>query len=476
LICTSNVTANTLTSGVAGYRYSINTRAVYHVTAGDNWYGTNSLNPYIGVTMSSSRQYLHIAAQDKAGNLSETVHIVISPEDVIFWPVMTDQIRIEEGENVYKHPGEENTYYVKADGTTPFTVSFTGRILGSANKNYQINQLQFLTRNTSGNESEGMMKLMVPMKNPVTAGSHTYQNTDVQKQYENEFCMEDASYTRIQRSDYCKKLQVTQTFKLGPPLHGSRISMVPGAGVMTSEIQVISDRETDRRNGIWLIPDGRGPEIVGLEIPEETLDPHAAKWSYCITVSATDQGSGLKNLWLEIHNTDNGGYEKIEDEDGDGRITLEITSEKSLFLGKYSVIAYARDCVGNETTAVFGLDGIAVDAVIEKIRDPQSKVFKKGESGILKVQAFGYVEKMEVLFPEEWMAADSSINRSFVYEAEEYLQQEEISFMVPLQASEGEVIITVKAYKDDQIVEVDPKLTTITIAGSVLEELRTRLR
>ena len=48
--------------------------------------------------------------------------------------------------------------------------------------------------------------------------------------------------------------------------------------------------------------------------------------------------------------------------------------------------------------------------------------------------------------------------------------------MIPLEAPEGIFEITVRAYKGDKKLETHPAISTLEVNGSVLDELRTRLR
>lgn len=476
-ICTSNITENTLISGVAGYYYQVSEEPAYDVSKEDLWYSDSGPEPYISVTMKEAVQYLHVAGVDKAGNLAQTVHIPISEKEIIYWPVLTEQIMLEESESVYKLPGAKETYYVKGDGTTPFMVSYHSRLQGAARKDYQINQLGFVTKviSETGGE-EGRLKVLVPMRNDIFAGSYSYESAEMHKQYENGFCLEEAAFTAVRSRDYCKRIHIVQAFTVSPDRDGQKIQLTPQAGILTEEIQILSDEKLDEENEIYLIPDGQGPAISGLEIPEMEIKENAAVWEYTIIVKAEDSGSGLKDFYLEILNTENGGRLLLEDEDQDGSILLQITSDNALFLGSFSVIAYAADQVGNETTESYGLTGIAVNAAVEKMRPPQSTIFKKGESGLLKIQAYGYVDRVEVIFPKNWSEINPALNRTFLYEEPGYMQTEEIQFMVPLQAKEEKTAIKVRAYKGEQMVEVEPELLTITVEGNILEEIRTRLR
>ena len=49
--------------------------------------------------------------------------------------------------------------------------------------------------------------------------------------------------------------------------------------------------------------------------------------------------------------------------------------------------------------------------------------------------------------------------------------------MIPLEAAEGgEYTITVRAYKGDSRLEEFPELAVLEVNGSILEDIRTRLR
>lgn len=473
-ISISNITSNELISGVSGYRYCTNNKQNYDVTEADVWYGSSHEHPYIGINLEEGKRYLHIAAQDKAGNLSGTTHVSIAPEDITFWPILTEPIHVAEGDTVYKKDTAEGetVYYVKADGTSPFHVSFDARICGTAGSKYQINQMHFLSQA----ESEGALKVLVPMRSSLSAGSYTYDNKELGKRYEGNFCLKDASYTQVRRRDYCRELQLTQGFALEPEMDEQMIRLTPEAAVMSGGVKVMSEHSMDLENSVLLLADGKAPRITGLEIPGNLREHHAAKWNFTMEVNASDTGSGLKSFCLEIHNQENGGYELLEDIDGDGSITLEISSEKTIYLGHFSVAAKAVDNVGNRESVVCGMEGLAVNAVIEKIREPGNRVFKKGESGILRFSAFGYADRVEVIFPETWCREEPGLNRIFQYHTPDYMQQEEISFMVPMNISEGSVAVQVRAYRGDSMAEVSPELLTVTVEGSILDEIRTRLR
>ena len=111
-----------------------------------------------------------------------------------------------------------------------------------------------------------------------------------------------------------------------------------------------------------------------------------------------------------------------------------------------------------------------------RILDPHDPVFKAGESGLLTILTTGYVDRVEVIFPEEMTELDSSLNRIYVYDTPEYIREEKLTFMVPLKVPEAVMDITVRAYKQDSSIEQHPRLATMTVKGNVLDELRTRLK
>jgi hypothetical protein len=58
-----------------------------------------------------------------------------------------------------------------------------------------------------------------------------------------------------------------------------------------------------------------------------------------------------------------------------------------------------------------------------------------------------------------------------------YRHDEEIQFMVPLYTPEGhDYQITVKAYKGDKMLEEYPCISVLGVEGTVLDDVRTRLR
>jgi len=397
----------------------------------------------------------------------------VKEADDSLWPVVTEQMVIRSDENVYQ---DKDVYYVRADGTTPFTVSFNSRIQGPARKNYQINQMSFRIKNLTEGFTEGQLRLVIPVENEMGPGINTYTGIYLSKQFEGEICLDPTSFSEAKRSNHCRNMTISQGFCVGEEMDGMQIRLNPGAGIMLGSTYVVSDPIRDAENGMNLVADGKGPVITGLELLHYLTNRADDAWEYNLGITAQDTGSGLADFWLEIRNEDNGSQYRVEDTDRDGCISVKMESQNPLFAGEFIIIAGAKDNVGNESAETYNVDGISVDAYIDKIREPQSLEFKKGESGRLHIQATGYVDKIVVIFPEEWTHYVPEFNKEYVYEVPVFMRTEDLEFMVPLKVSDAEYTIVVLAYKGEKMVEAKPQLLTITVSGSVLDEIRTRLR
>ena len=145
----SNVTENTLISGVSGYRYFVDGNAAGTVTKAHAFTNTNRVD----ISMQTTQRYLHIAAADVAGNIGPTKNILIPKkddpdieideeytEDV---PLKTREMSLEDTDYVY---GIGNrTFYVKADGDTEHVLWVSGYVDGKATNDYQVDFLQMVS-------------------------------------------------------------------------------------------------------------------------------------------------------------------------------------------------------------------------------------------------------------------------------------------------------------------------------------------
>lgn len=470
LLCSSNVTRNTLTSGIRGY---------YVVT--DNSPGT-AAGPSGGTytalretfcTLTGSEQYLHIAPVDVAGNLGETLHVSIGSTvtgDEVAWPLYTRQLVMEEGENVYPAQAAK-TWYVRSDGSTPFTLRYGAYLQGTAGASYQITRAVLTDR--TGDGSGGDSILHVPCS-PLTDGTVPVNGELFDYATEGQPLLGSYPYVTAERSGRNRELAAVRKFTLGEEHGGRSITVIPGAGADFGEERITSDPEADRANAITLIGDGTPPEISGLELPELT---DRTQGSIHLNIRAEDDLSGVGDFYVTVTNTDN-YIEKTYTPDGNGIIGIDITRDIPLFSGDFTVRAYAEDNVGNVSETVRGTTEFALTASVERILEPHDPVFKRGESGILTVTSWGYADRVEVTFPEEMTALAPELNRTFVYtDTPRYVQEERVQFMIPLYAPENaNFSITVTAYKEGRRLDEYPAFSIISVDGSILDEIRTRLR
>ncbi len=474
-LCTSNQTINTLVSGVAGYYYVWDKNASTQAGIKDTFLDQREGKPFLTRKVTEETNYLHIAPVDKAGNIGETVHIAVSSKEVIYWPVRTEKIEVSPGPNLLA-TSEADTYYVKADGATPIEVAFEGVLCGTAGPNYQVEEMSFCMLN-EGAKAEGRFTTVVPKQQPVTAGTFTYPMQRLQKKALGEVSLQDDGFTVAKRYNQCKSVEITQRFVVPSYCDGQRIRLTPQAAAKYGKEVTYSDAGEDLKNGVYLIADGSGPYVQGLETLDglEYID-FSEDGEIKVFLQAQDAGSGLGQFFVEIRNQENTMVVRHEDTSLSGKIEFVISGENMAYNGEFAVIVYSVDKVGNETVVSTKLLGVGLSAYVERILEPHEDAFKRGESGMLHIQTIGYVERVEVSFPQEFAEEGAQYNQVFVYDIPNYMQNEVVEFMIPLMVLDGAKVIQVKAYKAGTELEKTPQLLTIEIRGSVLDELRTRLR
>ncbi|MBQ6696746.1 MAG: InlB B-repeat-containing protein [Lachnospiraceae bacterium] len=475
-LCTSNQTGNTLVSGVVGYRYCIDTLPQTVIQEKHTLLSDTSERPFLTIRCAETIQYLHVAAVDKAGNIGDTLHIPLSTQDKIYWPVITEQLEIADGANLY--PAKEpKTYYVRADGNTPICLTLGGVLCGTARKDYQINQATFRVQNFAENTQMGSLSILVPNREVVLPGMHTYTSRQLQKRQEGRLGLEDAAYTMAKRYSDCKEIQVIQKFLIPPDYHGQLFQIIPQVAADTPEECVFSREGDDMEHSIYLIADAKGPVLGNTE---QLLDLEIIEYEdgevIGIDVTATDSGSGLAEFYIEILNLDNGTVMRLEDDSLSGKIHLEITAQELVFNGEFSIMVYAADRVGNETVLSNSVLGIGLEASIERILGEPFLIFQRGESGLLHIETIGYIERLDITFPEAFVKEDSSLKQSIVYKNPDFRRKEEVPFVIPFTVPDGEMQVLVKAYKAGTELEKKPVLLSIKVEGSILDELHTRLR
>ena len=472
-LCRSNITGNTLISGVRGYYYLTDDEPATEVSASNGQYTEENFG-YLDFDGEEADQtkYLHVACVDVAGNLGETTHIRVENGDGgVAWPLYTEPLKLESGENVYA--SQEDIWYVRSDGITPFALNYRAYLDGHVSMAYQPNYVIF---ETSANEETARNIIFTP--------SHSIGTDEIRTEAEGltysqqgHSLLELYPYSVTIRSKGNKELRAVQKFLLDPELSGTRMEILPIVGADRGENIVYSNYQKDRENRIVIIADGEAPVISGMELLEDRELIDRRNGRLMLTVSAVDELSGLKDLYVAIVNTDN-AIEKVYKPGDDGCIRIEITSDDPVFSGDFAVTAHAVDNVGNIAEIVFGTTEFALEARVERILEPHDPIFKSGESGILTFSVWGYADRVEVEFPEEMTAENPELNQTFIYtDIPAYLQEERLQFMIPLYIPVNQsYTITVRAYKGDRKLEEYPVVGVVQVDGTVLDEFRTRLR
>lgn len=468
MLCGSNVTKNTLVSGVMGYYYLVDQNGDTVVTGNANYVQ----DPHVNVVTAEYNQYLHIAAVDVAGNISETTHILIDAKDVL-WKIYTKQLSIDESvDNVY--PAADKIWYVCADGTTPFTLKNEAYMDGTASRGYQLNETIYETVSDNNSVARNIIRTAsmeiadTSIRTDANGLSYSTDGTSVLQQY---------SFSYTVRSNKNRDLMGVQKFTISRDLSGQTIQVIPVAEADKESDKVYSVHELDEKNKITLIADGEAPVIRGLEIMEDRDLIDRRDGSITVTVTADDDLSGVKDFYVVIKNTDN-AITKTYLPDVDGSIRITITEDEPIFSGDFTVLGYAVDNVGNENNLSYGTTEFALASSVERILSPHDPIFKCGESGILTFTTWGYADRVEVIFPESMTALDPTLNKVYDYtDCPGYMITEHLQFMVPLYTPENQNLeITVRAYKGDKKLEDHPTISVIGVSGTVLDEFRTRLR
>lgn len=468
MLCESNVTKNTLVSGVMGYYYLVDQNGDTVVTGNANYVQ----DPHVNVVTAEYNQYLHIAAVDVAGNISETTHILIDAKDVL-WKIYTKQLSIDESvDNVY--PAADKIWYVCADGSTPFTLKNEAYMDGTASRGYQLNETIYETVSDDSSVARNIIRTAsmeiadTSIRTDANGLSYSTDGTTALQQY---------SFSYTVRSNKNRDLMGVQKFTISRDLSGQTIQVIPVAEADKESDKVYSAHELDEKNKITLIADGEAPVIRGLEIMEDRDLIDRRDGSITVTVTADDDLSGVKDFYVVIKNTDN-AIIKTYLPDVDGSIRITITEDEPIFSGDFTVLGYAVDNVGNENNLSYGTTEFALASSVERILSPHDPIFKCGESGILTFTTWGYADRVEVIFPESMTALDPTLNKVYDYtDCPGYMITEHLQFMVPLYTPENQNLeITVRAYKGDKKLEDHPTISVIGVSGTVLDEFRTRLR
>lgn len=466
-LCDSNITSNTLTSGTAGYYYLTDETSDTSVNKVNGSFTTAN-----GVTISLTAdvQYLHLAAVDVAGNLSDTVHIQLGHRDTdVAWGLRTGQTGIRGFDNnVYAAP-EEKTWYVRADGETPFLMVFHAAMEHEALETYQINHMIF----DISLESDGSCQ-----RHDVYTSSHSITEGDIvsgvgelEKSTSGIAILRDAAYTVTTRRNKCRDMDIAQNFTLSPEYDAQLLTVVPVTGAEHQEGIVYSAWEEDATHGICLIGDALAPTVQGTELLADLIQLDRDNGPVLVDLTCEDAGSGVREFYMEVTNLDN-FITKTFYADADGHLRVDLTAaDDFVFNGDYNVVIHAVDNVGNDSRLLYSTCEFSLYAYVTRMLEPHDPVFRRGETGILHIITTGYVDRVEVeavdpLIPE---------GKTYLYRERDYLKEETEEFFIPLNAEEKTYVFRVRAYKDGKCLTVYPKMGVLEVAGTVLDDFRRKI-
>lgn len=468
-LCQSNITRNCLVSGISGYYCLLDTSAGTVVGASN---GTFQREREHTVPAGLQTVYLHVAPVDVAGNVGETTHIQVEKD--VLWKLHTKQLEIEyEGAGNIYPAQQDKAYYVRSDGVTPLTLSYRACMDGTATEAFQINHMIFQSR-VDGTVSRNLFFLP---SGPIEDGEVEIPAGRVSYTAEGAPLLSRYAYTDIRRKDRSRSLEAVQQFLLSKDASGKSILLMPVAGADHPEGTAYSDPAEDSAHAITLIGDGEAPVISGLEILEDQELIDRRDGPVTLHVTAADEGSGVRELYLKVENTDN-TVEKMYPAQEDGSIHITVTEDEPIFSGDFTVTVCATDNVGNERTVEYRVTEFALETRISRILEPHDPIFQCGESGILSITTWGYADRVEVEFPEEMTALHPELDTVYTYTLTPmYKQEEELCFMIPLDTpANSQYTVTVRAYKGERRLEDHPSFSAVEVNGSILDELRTRLR
>ena len=91
------------------------------------------------------------------------------------------------------------------------------------------------------------------------------------------------------------------------------------------------------------------------------------------------------------------------------------------------------------------------------------------------LQEYGYIDRVEIDWPAKILEANLDLRTFIDYASDRlYELQEQIPFVVPFTANEGERIkIPVRAYKDGVVKQTKPYLI---VSGNIMDDIRYRIK
>ena len=491
----SNETVTTITSGIGGYYYRFDTSPGTQIDSGsaitlssrvtDDSAASHTVR-IDAVNMSKLKQgttvYCHLVAYDKAGNCikGDTIHYKIKPDDEQVMEVKTEDMALSskltpsgKDYNNIKNLGAKR-YVVRADGS-PILLGFSAYTNRDTATTYQIDSMRFQMSCNDGKSQSVVVTL--PYSTPVTSTAALSSGSFV-KSVTGTSLLEDGRLVGANRTNNGNKTHISHAFYVPAGLHDKEVTVYPSASITAIAKRNGSSQDSDdRTHGITLIGDGKPPIIQGADTLESVLaQPIPLGQAIPIlSVSAVDEGSaGMGSLEIAIQDLHSGETKRLH---SDGSAIAVDLNEGRSHAGNLKITIMATDAVGNKAVKEIKYWAYYVLAFIERVLSPHEPVFKTGESGWLQIIASEKVDKVEVRFPVELCDKDPSLNQWVTFEKNAIEKRETLLFQIPLGTPEkDEYAVELYPYADGVLLSPNPIKCYFRVQGSVLEELRTRLR
>ena len=202
-----------------------------------------------------------------------------------------------------------------------------------------------------------------------------------------------------------------------------------------------------------------------------------------------NKASGCREAWIDIKGLDGSGNILYED-----KLPLILMTPENIYTGAsyegefelsdgfnyeadfIRVNAFVKDNAGNYLPAVGEetVPAFTVKGYVERCLGPASR-WSCGESGNVHIYAASYADSVSIEYPAAWITLDDTLERRiYDYMGNQIKERNETDlFSIPLYAENREYSIIVHAFKNGR-----EKTVTLPVVtdGSVLEEIRTRLR
>ncbi|MCR5255443.1 MAG: InlB B-repeat-containing protein [Acetatifactor sp.] len=322
-----------LITDVIGYKYIVSKESNISINAGTKDFVKDA---NINIGKPNLPVYLHVAAVDKAGNVGETSHILLSANENIEYEIIIEDFGISG--DVYR--GETGMTYVKAGGD--MEVDIKGRTSSVENSDYFINTVALKIMEdgpSAGYANEGDNQTFVTK---VFDPDERINASSFIRYSAGEIYFYDLWNTGALRDKSTGSLHFYQHISPDADLDGKSFLMYPAMGVTSGEggkAKEISQSSNGKEFITGVICDGRGPAFIGIDNVEAIINDDSETG---MVFKAVDELSGLSEFILEISDFDLDTTEYLYSDDN-GIIRMN----KIGFSKNLSLTFTAKDRVGN---------------------------------------------------------------------------------------------------------------------------------